>query len=58
MGADLYETYVVTLLAAMLLALMPEVSAKFNLAIEYPLMLGIVAVVASIIGTFFVKLGK
>ena len=58
MGADLYETYVVTLLAAMLLALMPEVTSKFNMAVEYPLMLGIIAVIASIIGTFFVKLGK
>jgi len=58
MGADLYETYVVTLLAAMLLALMPSVSSTFNQAVEFPLMLGSVAVVASIIGTWFVKLGK
>ena len=58
MGADLYETYVVTLLAAMLLALMPSVSAEFNRAVEYPLMLGVVAIIGSIIGTWFVRLGK
>ncbi|MBT4539065.1 sodium-translocating pyrophosphatase [Candidatus Woesearchaeota archaeon] len=58
MGADLYETYVVTMLAAMLLALMPSVSKSFNMAIEYPLMLGVVAIIASIIGTLFVRLGK
>lgn len=58
MGADLYETYVVTLLAAMLLALLPAVSTTVNQAVEYPLMLGSVAIIASIIGTFFVRLGK
>ncbi len=58
MGADLYETYVVTLLAAMLLAMIPSVSGTYNQAIEYPLMLGIVAIIASIIGVGFVRLGK
>ena len=58
MGADLYETYVVTLLAAMLLALIPSVSSTYNMAVEYPLMLGVVAIIASIIGTWFVKLGN
>lgn len=58
MGADLYETYVVTLLAAMLLAVIPSVASTYNLAVEYPLLLGCVAIVASIIGTFFVRLGK
>jgi K(+)-stimulated pyrophosphate-energized sodium pump len=58
MGADLYETYVVTILAAMLLAVIPSVAGDFNNAIEYPLMLGSVAVIASIIGSWFVKLGK
>ncbi len=58
MGADLYETYVVTLLAAMLLALIPSVSRTYHQAVEYPLMLGIVAILASIIGTWFVRLGK
>ncbi len=58
MGADLYETYVVTLLAAMLLALIPSVSGAYNQAVEYPLMLGIVAIIGSIVGTWFVRLGS
>src|SRR3990167_5609727 len=58
MGADLYETYVVTLLAAMLLALMPSVSGTYQFAVEYPLLLGCVAIVGSIIGMWFVRLGK
>ncbi|MBS3131987.1 sodium-translocating pyrophosphatase [Candidatus Woesearchaeota archaeon] len=58
MGADLYETYVVTLLAAMLLALIPSVSDAYSMPIEYPLMLAGMGVIGSIIGTWFVKLGK
>lgn len=58
MGADLFETYVVTLLAAMLLALIPAVSQQYHQAVEYPLLLGVVAVIGSILGTFFVRLGK
>jgi len=58
MGADLYETYVVTLLAAMLMGVLPAVTKTFNQTVEYPLMLGSVAIIASIIGTFFVRLGK
>ncbi len=57
MGADLYETYVVTLLAAMLLAVLPSVSGTFNMTVEYPLLLGVVAVLGSIVGTWFVRLG-
>lgn len=58
MGADLFETYVVTLLAAMLLALMPSVAQTVKLPVEYPLMLGSVAIIASIIGMLFVRLGR
>ncbi|MBT4804873.1 sodium-translocating pyrophosphatase, partial [Candidatus Woesearchaeota archaeon] len=58
MGADLYETYVVTILAAMLLALIPSVASTYNMAIELPLMFGCVAIIGSIIGTWFVRLGK
>jgi K(+)-stimulated pyrophosphate-energized sodium pump len=51
MGADLFETYVVTALAAMLLA-------TTKAEILYPLVIGAVAIIAAIIGTFFVRLGK
>lgn len=55
MGADLFETYVVTALAAMLLGGL--VITQFENAILYPLMLGSAAIVASIIAVFFVKIG-
>jgi len=55
MGADLFETYVVTALAAMLLGGL--VINQFPNAILYPLMLGSAAIVASIIAVFFVKIG-
>ncbi len=48
MAADLFETYVVTSVAAILL----------GKSAELPFMIGAAAIVASIIGTFFVKLGK
>jgi len=56
MAADLYETYVVTLVAAMLLA--GTVFGYASRWIEFPLLLGGISIIASIIGTFFVKLGK
>lgn len=56
MAADLYETYTVTLVAAMLLA--KTVFGDGSLWIEFPLMLGGISIIASIIGTFFVRLGK
>ncbi len=55
MGADLFETYAVTLIAAMILAASTNGSASL---IEYPLILGSIAGVASIFGVWFVKLGK
>lgn len=56
MAADLYETYTVTLVAAMLLA--KTVFGAESLWVEFPLIIGGISIVASIIGTFFVKLGK
>ena len=56
MAADLFETYVVTLISAMILgSMLTTVNSMFLLM---PLFLGTVAIFASIIGSFFVKLGK
>ena len=56
MAADLFETYAVTSVATMLLGSL--VFSGFDNAIIYPLAIGAVSILSSIIGTWFVKLGK
>jgi K(+)-stimulated pyrophosphate-energized sodium pump len=56
MAADLFETYAVTAVAAMLLGnlLFPKVP----LATELPILLGAISIICSMVAVFFVRLGK
>ena len=56
MAADLFETYAVTAVAVMLLG--SFVFPNFEGALMYPMIIGAVAIVASILGIFFIRLGR
>jgi K(+)-stimulated pyrophosphate-energized sodium pump len=58
MAADLFETYVVTIVATMVLAsIFFAGTAIVGSIMLYPLVIGGVCIIASVIGTFFVRLG-
>jgi K(+)-stimulated pyrophosphate-energized sodium pump len=57
MAADLFETYAVTIVATMLIAFSVFTPDAHELTMTLPLLIGALCIIASIAGTFFVKLG-
>ena len=58
MAADLFETYAVTMVATMLLAASFFTDVQRSIMMLLPLVIGGVCIIASVIGTYFVRLGK
>ena len=58
MGADLFETYAVTAIGAVFLGYLLPGTGEITALVIYPLVLGAIAILASVAGVFFVKLGK
>ncbi len=58
MAADLFETYVVTIVATMQLAALFFTGQLQETLMSYPLAIGGVCIIGSVVGTFFVRLGS
>jgi K(+)-stimulated pyrophosphate-energized sodium pump len=58
MAADLFETYVVTIVATMLMGAILFTGEIQKSLMIYPLLIGAVSIIGSLLGTFFVKLGS
>ncbi len=57
MAADLFETYAVTAVAAILLGSL-TFEGKENVAVLFPLVIGAISILTSLVGIFFIRLGK
>jgi len=58
MAADLFETYAVTIVATMLLAAAFFTGTAQEAMMTFPLLIGAVCIIGSVVATFFVKLGS
>ena len=58
MAADLFETYVVTTVAAMLIGNLAFGDGNIAVSLGFPVIIGVASIIASIIGTLFVKMSQ